>query len=87
MPLTEEWLESLNMKKHAEIFNDNGYDDYESLLKQMISNRAFTDHKLYNEFYISAKKDRDIILQQLQIDAKRTFELEIPETYKGDINF
>ena len=63
MPLTEEWLESLNMKKHAEIFNDNGYDDNESLLKQMISNRAFTDHKLYNEFYISAKKDRDIILQ------------------------
>jgi len=33
MPLTEEWLESLNMKKHVEIFNDNGYDDYESLLK------------------------------------------------------
>lgn len=69
-----DWLQGLRLSELYDYFVDAGYDDYESLLRQMRWRDPITSEILEHEIGITKPGYRNRILSKLHEDADRTFE-------------
>lgn len=62
----EEWVNSLGLGKHFDLFEQSGFDDYESLVFSMtIPEEAIDERFLWEEIGIEDPNDRITIISRL----------------------